>query len=130
MAAHWPRVSSLHTRATAGAGACHRARGISSTRGASATPSVETETTVTADATTCRVSNRALHSTITVTAVNDYRTLQPRLVTDPNGNRSEVVFDALGMVVGTALMGSAGRLGDTLVGFDVDLDADTSGAPG
>jgi hypothetical protein len=58
----------------------------------------------------------------TVTAVNDYRTLQPRLVTDPNGNQSEVVFDARGMVVGTAIMGKPGEgLGDTLVGFDVDL---------
>lgn len=36
---------------------------------------------------------------------NDYRVLQPRLITDPNGNRSEVRFDALGMVVGTAVMG-------------------------
>ena len=35
-------------------------------------------------------------------------------MTDPNGNRSEVAFDALGMVVGTAVMGkpseNAGRL--------------------
>ena len=32
----------------------------------------------------------------------------PRLMTDPNGNRSEVAFDALGMVVGTAVMGKTG----------------------
>ncbi len=43
------------------------------------------------------------------TATYDYRVLQPRLVTDPNGNRSEVAFDALGMVVGTAVMGKDGR---------------------
>ena len=30
---------------------------------------------------------------------NDYRVLQPRLVTDPNRNRTDVAFDALGMVV-------------------------------
>src|SRR5262249_30052907 len=36
---------------------------------------------------------------------NDYRVLQPRLVMDPNRNRSEVAFDALGMVVGAAVMG-------------------------
>src|SRR5262249_30107750 len=41
----------------------------------------------------------------TVRSENDYRVLQPSLVTDPNGNRSEVVFDAQGMVVGTAKMG-------------------------
>ena len=33
-----------------------------------------------------------------VIAVNDYRVLQPRIVTDPNGNRSQVAFDILGMV--------------------------------
>lgn len=36
---------------------------------------------------------------------NDYRVLQPRLVMDPNRNRTMVAFDALGMVVGTAVMG-------------------------
>ena len=36
---------------------------------------------------------------------HDYRVLQPALVMDPNRNRSEVAFDALGMVVGTAVMG-------------------------
>ena len=55
----------------------------------------------------------------TLQAVNDYRVLQPRLVTDPNGNRSEAAFDTLGMVVGTAVMGKADRgLGDSLQGFD------------
>lgn len=37
--------------------------------------------------------------------VNDYRVLQPRLVSDPNRNQTEVAFDTLGMVVGTAVMG-------------------------
>jgi RHS repeat-associated protein len=36
---------------------------------------------------------------------NDYRVLQPRLMMDPNRNCSEVAFDALGLVVGTAVMG-------------------------
>jgi RHS repeat-associated protein len=45
----------------------------------------------------------------TVTAKYDYRVLQPELITDPNGNRSRVTFDALGMVVGTAIMGKPGK---------------------
>jgi RHS repeat-associated protein len=58
----------------------------------------------------------------TVAAVNDYRTLRPRLVTDPNGNRSAAAFDALGLVAGTAVMGKPGEgLGDTLEGFVPDL---------
>jgi RHS repeat-associated protein len=57
------------------------------------------------------------------TAEHDYRVLQPRMVVDPNGMRSAVAFDALGMVVGTALMGRAGEAeGDTLDGFDPDPD--------
>ncbi|MFC7548747.1 SpvB/TcaC N-terminal domain-containing protein [Plantactinospora sp. GCM10030261] len=57
-----------------------------------------------------------------VTAELDYRVLSPRLVTDPNGNRTAVAFDTLGIVVGTATMGKAGQnAGDTLAGFVVDL---------
>jgi RHS repeat-associated protein len=55
---------------------------------------------------------------------NDYRVLQPRLVTDPNRNRTEVAFDALGMVVGTAVMGKPAPApveGDSLSGFDSHL---------
>lgn len=55
---------------------------------------------------------------------NDYRVLQPRMQMDPNRNRSAVAFDALGLVVGTALMGKpvpAAAEGDTLDGFDEDL---------
>jgi len=55
---------------------------------------------------------------------NDYRVLQPTLVTDPNGNRSGVRFDALGLVAGTAVMGKAGLSpaeGDSLAGFRADL---------
>ena len=60
-----------------------------------------------------------------VSAAHDYRVLQPRLVTDPNGNRSQVAFDALGLVVGTAVMGKADPApveGDSLAGFEPDLD--------
>ena len=55
---------------------------------------------------------------------NDYRVLQPRRVMDPNRNRTEVAFDVLGMVVGSAVMGKpppAPAEGDSLNGFDVDL---------
>ena len=53
---------------------------------------------------------------------NDYRVLRPRLITDPNRNRAEGVFDALGMLVGTASMGKRGaRAGDSLDGFEPDL---------
>jgi RHS repeat-associated protein len=54
---------------------------------------------------------------------NDYRVLQPWLMMDPNGNRTAVAFDALGMVVGTAVMGKPQEtLGDSLAGFEADLD--------
>ncbi len=53
---------------------------------------------------------------------NDYRVLQPKIVMDPNRNRSAVAFNALGMVVGTALMGKPEEsLGDSLVGLATDL---------
>jgi RHS repeat-associated protein len=55
---------------------------------------------------------------------NDYRVLQPWRIMDPNRNRTEVSFDALGMVVGTAVMGKpdpAPAEGDTLDGFEADL---------
>ena len=52
----------------------------------------------------------------------DYRVLRPCLVSDPNRNRSAVAFDALGMVVGTAVMGKPEEdLGDSLEGFMADL---------
>jgi RHS repeat-associated protein len=65
----------------------------------------------------------ALGNRVTVN-VNDYRVLQPRLVSDSNRNRTEVAFDTLGMVVGTAAMGTpppAPVEGDTLSGFVADL---------
>ncbi len=60
----------------------------------------------------------------TFSAENDFRVLGPRLLTDPNGNRAAVAFDALGMVVSTAVMGKEGEnLGDSLGDFTAD-DAD------
>jgi RHS repeat-associated protein len=58
----------------------------------------------------------------TVQIQNNYRTMQPEQVTDPNGNRSQAKFDALGMVVGTAVMGKETEsLGDSLTSFNADL---------
>jgi RHS repeat-associated protein len=60
-----------------------------------------------------------------ITAENDYRVLQPSLMTDPNQNRSAVAFDELGMVVATAVMGktNAGE-GDTLADPTTRLEYD------
>jgi RHS repeat-associated protein len=44
-----------------------------------------------------------------VRAKHNYRTLQPYVLTDPNGNRTAVRFDALGVVVATAVMGKGGE---------------------
>ncbi|RYZ01717.1 MAG: toxin, partial [Myxococcales bacterium] len=50
-----------------------------------------------------------------VTSLNDYRVLAPTHLTDSNLNRCAVAFDALGMVVKTAVMGKANLAeGDTL----------------
>lgn len=50
----------------------------------------------------------------------DFRVLSPRLVKDANANFSEVRFDMLGFVVGTALEGK-GNQADDFTGFVVDL---------
>ncbi len=53
----------------------------------------------------------------------DYRVLQASVLTDENGNRSEVVFDAYGRVTGMARMGKVDGPdeGDRLDGFDPTL---------
>jgi RHS repeat-associated protein len=61
-------------------------------------------------------------------AVNDYRVLAPVQKTDPNGNRSAVELDPLGMVSKQVTMGKAGSAdGDTLAEptatLEYDLDA-------
>ncbi|GAX46356.1 Mono(ADP-ribosyl)transferase SpvB [Tolypothrix sp. NIES-4075] len=61
----------------------------------------------------------------TIAIRNNYRTLQPEEITDPNGNRSQAKFDALGMVAGTAVMGKEGETkGDTFANFNADLTED------
>jgi hypothetical protein len=55
----------------------------------------------------------------TVLAQNNYRVLQPELVTDPNGAVSEARFDALGLVVATAVY--KGDIGDSLQNVQADL---------
>jgi RHS repeat-associated protein len=58
----------------------------------------------------------------TVVVRNDYRILQPYWITDPNRNRTQLVFDALGMVVATAVMGKSGQnAGDNLNDGSPDL---------
>ena len=57
-----------------------------------------------------------------IAAVYDYRILQPFRVTDPNGNRTEIAFDTLGLVAATAVMGKETESsGDSLAGFVPDL---------
>ncbi len=96
-------------------------------RGPFHTEPYPTETTVTYDAfdLLVQVTRDALGNCVTAgerdAAGNlsassiDYRVLQPRLVMDPNRNRTAVAFDALGLVVGTAVMGKPEEaLGDIL----------------
>lgn len=60
-----------------------------------------------------------------VTAVNDYRVLGAQQVTDPNGNRTAVAFDALGFVVRSAVLGKVGApSGDTLADPTATMDYD------
>jgi RHS repeat-associated protein len=55
-------------------------------------------------------------------AVNDYRVLAPTLMTDANGNQTGAMFDALGLVVGTTVMGKQGQnIGDSFATFAADL---------
>ncbi|MEU3690569.1 SpvB/TcaC N-terminal domain-containing protein [Streptomyces narbonensis] len=63
-------------------------------------------------------------------AAYDYVVLQPHTVTDANGNRTAVAFDALGQVTATAVLGKESAAdaveGDTLDGFRTAAD---TGAP-
>ncbi|KAF2012901.1 RHS repeat-associated core domain protein [Aaosphaeria arxii CBS 175.79] len=56
---------------------------------------------------------------------NDYRVLQPRLMTDANRNRNEVAYDAFGLAVGTAVKGKledTPQVGDDLSHFEPDVE--------
>ncbi|KAK7178237.1 hypothetical protein PSPO01_15714 [Paraphaeosphaeria sporulosa] len=55
------------------------------------------------------------------TVVNDYRLLRPVRVTDTNENVTAIAYDALGVVVGVAVVGKGGADMDSLDGFDEDL---------
>lgn len=58
-----------------------------------------------------RVTDAPGHETM---IENDYRVLQPCKITDPNGNRKAVEFNALGMVITLAVMGKENEeTGDT-----------------
>lgn len=61
----------------------------------------------------------ALDNTTKINAF-DFRTLSPKQIQDANGNKTAVVFDKLGMVVGLALMGKATEA-DNLQSFEADL---------
>jgi RHS repeat-associated protein len=56
-------------------------------------------------------------------AALDYRVLQPHCLTDPNGNRAQARFDALGMLAGTVLRGKVdGPIeGDSFDEFVTDM---------
>ncbi|MBC7632955.1 SpvB/TcaC N-terminal domain-containing protein [Aeromicrobium sp.] len=75
---------------------------------------------------TVTVGERRLDGTVDPrTPGHDYRLLQAWRVMDPNRNRSQVAFDTLGMVVGSAVMGKPEEaLGDSLEGLNPDLTAD------
>ena len=62
-------------------------------------------------------------------ATNDYRVLEAWQIVDPNDNVAEVAFDAIGHVVGSAVKGKTTEtLGDSLTGFEPDLDDPTIAA--
>jgi RHS repeat-associated protein len=54
-----------------------------------------------------------------VAAKNNYRILKPQHITDPNAAVSETLFDALGLVVATAV--HKGQVGDSLQDVEADL---------
>lgn len=64
---------------------------------------------------------------LTTMARNDYRVLQPDIVTEPNGNRTAMTFTALGLANSIAVMGKVDQpaVGDTLetpgTRFEYDL---------
>ena len=63
-----------------------------------------------------------------IRAQNHYRVLHPYLITDANGNRSAVRFDALGMVTATIVMGKPGD-GDGDVLDEASVDASPQDDP-
>lgn len=77
----------------------------------------------TTDALDNRISVGARDPLGAITNGYDYRVLQPAEIMDPNRNRQKMVYDALGMVTATAVMGKPEEnLGDSLTNFSADLD--------
>jgi RHS repeat-associated protein len=69
-----------------------------------------------------KITTDALTNITTVDSY-DWRILQPTEMTDINGNRSEIAFDALGMPVAMAVKGKpspATAEGDNLTGLDIE----------
>ncbi|MEK8029820.1 SpvB/TcaC N-terminal domain-containing protein [Ideonella sp. DXS29W] len=65
----------------------------------------------------------------TALAEFDYRVLQSTQLTDANGNRSRVVFDTLGLVAASAVMGKATEtVGDSLDEVEPNLSAEQRAA--
>jgi RHS repeat-associated protein len=61
----------------------------------------------------------------TTNSVMDYRALKPSMIISENGTRSVATFDALGLVIGTAVMGNSTEdLGDSLANFNANLSDD------
>jgi RHS repeat-associated protein len=59
--------------------------------------------------TAARAAQQAPYDALLTTVDNDYRLLTPRQITDPNGARSSVSFDALGLVTATWQVGRDGE---------------------
>ncbi|MBS0156141.1 MAG: hypothetical protein JSS38_16230 [Nitrospira sp.] len=88
------------------------------------TNAAPTETTVTYDPHDLLVHRTRDAVGNSASAEQDYRVLQPKLLTDPNGNRTAAAFDTHGLVAATAVMGKpapASVEGDSLTGLVADL---------
>jgi len=86
------------------------------------TPAFNTETMVQYDSYSLLIKQTQDPLKNTVKADNDYRVLQPRLITDPNLNETEVAFDALSLVAAMAVKGKNNESGDTVKDVIVDLN--------
>lgn len=62
---------------------------------------------------------------LTVLSEIDYRVMQPRQITEPNGNRTAALYTPLGLVAGSAIMGKESEAaGDTLEAPGTHLEYD------
>jgi len=72
------------------------------------TPQTNTESTLAYDEYKLLMTETRDALSNAVTSVNHYRALAPQMVTDPNGNRTAVRFDALGLVTMAFAIGKPG----------------------